>query len=99
MRDAVSFAEFRSAADGLRPSAAVILGSGLAGATADYRIEASVSFGEVPGLAPAGVHGHAGKVTVGKWAGVPVVVFHGRLHFYEGHSWERVTGTVRLAVD
>jgi purine-nucleoside phosphorylase len=71
----------------------------LAGATTAYVPEAAVAFGDVPGLAPAGVHGHAGKVSVGRWAGVPVVVFHGRLHFYEGHSWERVTGTVRLAVD
>ncbi len=99
MREAVSFAEFRTAADGIKPSAAVILGSGLAGATSAYTPEAAIRFADVPGLAPAGVHGHAGKLSVGRWAGVPVLVFHGRLHFYEGHSWKTVTGTVRLAAD
>ncbi|HEY2784939.1 MAG TPA: purine-nucleoside phosphorylase [Fimbriiglobus sp.] len=93
----MSFAEFRAAADGIRPSAAVILGSGLAGATTHYRPDALASFADVPGLAPSGVPGHAGKVSVGYWSGVPVLVFHGRLHFYEGHSWETITGTVRLA--
>jgi purine-nucleoside phosphorylase len=99
MRDAVTFAEFRAAADGLRPSAAIVLGSGLAGATAAYVPVATVNFADVPGLAPAGVHGHAGKVSVGRWADVPTVVFHGRLHFYEGHSWDVVTGPVRLAAE
>lgn len=94
-----SFAEFRAAAAVFRPSAAVILGSGLAGATTAYTPVTTVSFADVPGLAPAGVHGHAGKVSVGHWAGMPVLVFHGRLHFYEGHSWNVVTGTVRFAAD
>src|SRR5262245_33195312 len=99
MRDAVSFADFRTAADGLRPSAAVVLGSGLAGATAAYVPEAAVNFADVPGLTPAGVHGHAGQISVGRWAGVAVVVCHGRLHYYEGHPWEVVTGPVRLAAE
>src|SRR5262245_60726597 len=99
MRDAGSYAEFRAAADGLRPSAAVVLGSGLAAATSAYVPEAAVTFAAVPGLAPTGVHGHAGKMSVGRWAGVPVVVCHGRLHFYEGHSWDVVTGPVRLAAE
>src|SRR5262245_29056761 len=99
MRDAGSFAEFRAAADGLRPSAAVVLGAGLAGATTAYTPEAVVDFADVPGLTPTGVHGHAGKMSVGRWAGVPVVVCHGRLHFYEGHSWDVVTGPVRLAAE
>src|SRR5262249_10884597 len=31
------------------------------------------------------------------WGGRRVLVFEGRLHYYEGHSWDRVAEPVRLA--
>lgn len=79
------------------PRAAVVLGSGL-GSVVD-RIEevAEAKFADVPGFVAPTVHGHGGRVILGAWAGVPVVVFQGRMHFYEGHAWERATATVRLA--
>jgi purine-nucleoside phosphorylase len=93
------FEFLRAAARSLAPGVAVVLGSGLAKAVTGYTPHAECPFGEVPGLGTATVHGHAGKVSVGQWGGHPVLVFHGRLHFYEGKSWETVTGTVRLARD
>ena len=95
----MSLDAFRETARRLRPNAAIILGSGLAKAITGYQPICECSFGEIPGLGTATVHGHAGKVSIGHWAGVTALVFHGRLHYYEGKPWEVVTGTVRLAAD
>jgi purine-nucleoside phosphorylase len=43
------------------------------------------------------VEGHRGRVSLGEWAGKRVLVFEGRLHYYEGHPWERVVLPVRTA--
>ena len=93
------FAEFVRVAESLRPRVAVVLGSGLAGVAADFRERASVGFGDIPGLVPPTVHGHGGRLAVGDWGGVPAIVCSGRLHFYEGHPWDVVTGTVRVVAD
>ena len=94
-----AFAEFARVATALAPRTAVVLGSGLGGAAAAFVARASIPFGSVPGLVPPSVHGHGGALAVGVWGGVPALLFLGRLHFYEGHSWDVVTGTVRTAVE
>jgi purine-nucleoside phosphorylase len=93
------FAAFARTVSQLAPRTAVVLGSGLAGATAAFAERASVGFGDVPGLVPPTVHGHGGRLAAGEWAGVPALLFLGRLHFYEGHPWSVVTGTVRTAAE
>jgi purine-nucleoside phosphorylase len=91
------FAAFAEVCASLGPRTAVVLGSGLTGATSAFTERASVAFGDIPGLVPPTVHGHGGRLAVGAWAGVPALLFLGRLHFYEGHPWRVVTGTVRIA--
>jgi purine-nucleoside phosphorylase len=93
------FAAFARTAASLAPRTAVVLGSGLAGATAAFAERASVPFGDIPGLAQPTVRGHGGRLAVGEWAGVPALLFLGRLHFYEGHPWSAVTGTVRATAE
>jgi purine-nucleoside phosphorylase len=90
------FDAFTAAVETHRPRVAVVLGSGLG--AVPHRVEtlAAVSFADVPGLTAPSVHGHSGAIDLGRRAGVPLLVFRGRLHFYEGHSWDRVAGPVRL---
>jgi purine-nucleoside phosphorylase len=45
------------------------------------------------------VAGHNGQLIYGELSGRPVIAFTGRLHFYEGHPWERVVRTVEIAAD
>lgn len=79
------------------PQIALVLGSGI-GVLAERVWELhSWSYEEVPGLTATGVQGHAGKLLHGIWAGVPVLLFCGRLHYYEGHTWEETTAPIRLA--
>jgi purine-nucleoside phosphorylase len=94
-----AFAAFARTAARLAPRTAVVLGSGLAGAAAAFAERASIGFGDIPGLVPPTVRGHGGRLAVGAWAGVPALLFLGRLHFYEGHPRDIVTGTVRTAAE
>lgn len=94
-----AYTAFVGAARRFRPRAAVVLGSGLAGAARSFVERASVGFGNIPGLVPPTVSGHGGRLAVGEWSGVPCLLFTGRLHFYEGHPRGVVVGTVRAAAD
>src|SRR5204862_7532125 len=50
----------------LRPHVAIVLGSGLGAAIRDWVASAaSFSFDELPGFPPAGVPGHAGRLSLG----------------------------------
>src|SRR5262245_28403891 len=79
----------------LRPSLAVVLGSGFHHILGELKLEAKIAYTRIPGFPKPSVSGHAGELYFGKLAGVPVIVLSGRAHFYEGHSMERVTFAVR----
>ena len=82
----------------LVPRFGVILGSGLGPALGDaFQEEASFAFADLPGFPPPGVPGHAGRLAVGRLAGVPVASFSGRVHFYEGHGMDVPALLPRLA--
>ena len=73
----------------LVPRASVVLGSGLGPALGDaIEEDASLGFADLPGFPPPGVPGHAGRLVLGRLAGVPVAAFFGRVHFYEGHGMD-----------
>lgn len=81
----------------LEPAVAIVLGSGLGEATAGLRAEVTASYGELPGFPPPSVPGHAGELVLGEISDVPVVVFRGRFHFYEGHGMSVCSLPVRVA--
>jgi purine-nucleoside phosphorylase len=94
-----TFMPFAAAVTGAKPRVAVVLGSGLGAVTTHFAERHSIPFGDIPGLVPSKVPGHRGRLALGEWSGVPALVFLGRLHLYEGHPWEVVTGTVRVAAE
>lgn len=77
------------------PRLAVVLGTGLGGLTDRLDNPLAVDFDEIPGLPPARVDGHVGRLWAGVLQGVDVWVQQGRLHFYEGHSPATVCLPVR----
>jgi purine-nucleoside phosphorylase len=79
------------------PEVALVLGSGMGDAARRLERLRTVPFAEVPGLAAASVGGHRGCLSLGRWAGRPVLLFEGRLHYYEGHPWSGVVRPVRTA--
>jgi purine-nucleoside phosphorylase len=82
-----------------RPEVAVVLGSGMGPIADRIDREMSVPFGDIPGLPATSVHGHRGTVSLARWAGRRVLLFEGRIHFYEGHLWDVVTRPMHLAAD
>jgi purine-nucleoside phosphorylase len=91
------FSEFAHRVHSCKPYTAVVLGSGLAEVAQPLRELTSLEFGDLPGLVPPTVHGHRGRLTLGHWHEAPVLIFFGRLHYYEGHHPAVVTGPVHLA--
>ena len=82
----------------LEPAVAVVLGSGLGPALRDHlREEVSFAFTDLPGFPPSGVPGHAGRLILGRLAGVPIAAFSGRVHVYEGHGMDVPALLPRLA--
>jgi purine-nucleoside phosphorylase len=81
------------------PMAVLVLGSGMGAVARRLEGALAVPFGEVPGLPAASVAGHGGRLALGEWAGVRVLVYEGRLHHYEGHAWDVVTRPVRVAAE
>jgi xanthosine phosphorylase len=68
----------------IAPRIGIVLGSGL-GAVADaVQDRLTVPYRDLPGFPVGAVAGHAGQLHLGTLAGVPVAVFQGRAHLYEG---------------
>ena len=79
----------------LRPTLALVLGSGFHHVLSELGVDAQISYDKLPGFPPTGVSGHAGKLFLGRLGGTPVMVLSGRAHYYEGHSMTQVTFAVR----
>ncbi len=92
-----SFANLADLCRSHRPVAALVLGSGLNQVTDSWPILESVRFSELPGMPNAGVAGHRGQLVLQEWAGRRLLVFQGRLHFYEGYDAPVVAQPVKLA--
>ena len=97
MSDGLSFADFVERAQALPPDVAIVLGSGMSGVVQRCRASLRLPFAEVPGLAATSVTGHTGCLTLGDWGSKRVLLFEGRLHYYEGHKWSSVTQPVQIA--
>src|SRR5450432_3800926 len=75
----------------LRPTLAIVLGSGFHHALTELRVNKKISYAKIPGFPKPTVSGHAGELYFGHFGRTPVLVLSGRAHFYEGHEMERVT--------
>ena len=80
----------------LRPSIAVVLGSGLGGFAAELRDTVEIPYAEIPGWPCSTAVGHAGRLVVGSLGLLEVVVMAGRAHLYEGYTQAQVTFGVRV---
>jgi purine-nucleoside phosphorylase len=72
------------------------LGSGL-GAFADELTEAArIPYEKIPGFPRSTAIGHAGRLVIGKVAGIAVAAMQGRVHFYEGYTAQQVAFPMRV---
>ena len=79
----------------VEPRIAIVLGSGLGGFADDFEDAAGIPYEDIPGFVRSTAQGHAGRLVVGKVESVPVLAMQGRVHYYEGYSFEEVTFPIR----
>jgi purine-nucleoside phosphorylase len=91
------FAQLVQLAHEIPPAAAIVLGSGMGEAANRLSPLAETSFTDVPGLEATSVPGHVGRLILGDWAGRRVLLFQGRLHYYESGNGRTVTGPIHTA--
>jgi purine-nucleoside phosphorylase len=80
----------------LRPTVAVVLGSGLGGFADEMADAVRVPYQEIPHFVRSTAIGHAGQLVIGNIAGSPAVVMQGRFHLYEGYPAETVVFPMRV---
>lgn len=78
------------------PDIAVIMGSGLSAVDEIVRDSVRIQYLAIPNFPIPRVAGHRGQVTFGKSHGLNVIVFEGRVHYYEGNPMTEVTFCARV---
>ena len=79
-----------------QPKVAIILGSGLGEMADEVAHAVSISYSEIPGFPKTHAVGHAGRLILGYFGGLPVVMMQGRAHRYEGWTDHDVRFPVRV---
>jgi len=83
----------------LRPTLAIVLGSGFQSLIESVQEATEVPFSNLPGFPSPLIDGHVGKILLGQLGGVPLLVLCGRAHYYEGHSMAEITFPVRVLAE
>ena len=98
-----TFEQYRQSADYIRgrigsfvPRVAMILGSGLGYLGDLVEDAAAVPYGDIPHFRTSTAPGHSGRLVFGRLAGKSVAVMQGRMHHYEGYSYEETAYAVRV---
>jgi purine-nucleoside phosphorylase len=81
---------------GVRPDAAIILGTGLGALASEIDTAAAIDYGDIPGFPLSTVQSHHGRLICGTLGGKTVIAMQGRFHRYEGYSLQQVTFPVRV---
>lgn len=68
-----------------KPDVSLILGSGLGDFANSVNIIKTISTKDLPGYPPSTIEGHEGKIHSAEYEGKKLLIFQGRIHFYEGY--------------
>ena len=74
----------------------MILGSGLGDMADAVEGAVAVPYGDIPHFKASTAPGHKGRLVFGTLEGRQVAVMQGRMHHYEGYSYEEVSYAVRV---
>ena len=98
-----TYDQYQQSADYIReklgsfsPKVAMILGSGLGFLGDVVESPIAIPYGEIPHFKASTAPGHKGRLVFGTLSGQPVAVMQGRMHHYEGYSYEDVSYAVRV---
>lgn len=88
----------RARLGGRAPQVGLILGSGLGGWADRLDDAVRIDYGDIPGFPRSHVHGHAGRLVIGRAGGTTCVAMQGRVHLYEGHSAQAISLPARVLI-
>ena len=91
-----SAAYLRTRLDGFAPKVAMVLGSGLGSLGDEVENPIFADYSDIPHFKTSTAPGHKGRLVFGTLEGHPVAVMQGRMHHYEGYSYEEVTYAIRV---
>jgi len=80
----------------VRPTIALILGTGLGGLAEDIEEKEIIPYKDIPNFPISTVQSHSGNLVLGKLGNKEVVAMQGRFHYYEGYSLQEITFPVRV---
>ena len=78
------------------PKVAMVLGSGLGFLGDEVENPIAVDYRDIPHFKASTAPGHKGRLVFGALEGRQVAVMQGRMHHYEGYSYEEVSYAVRV---
>ena len=81
---------------GFTPSVAMVLGSGLGYLGDEVEHPVAIDYRDIPHFKASTAPGHKGRLVFGMLEGQRVAVMQGRMHHYEGYSYEEVSYAVRV---
>ncbi len=81
---------------GVAPQIGIIMGSGLSAVDEILMGPTRIHYVTIPHFPVPKVAGHRGQVIFGKVGNLSVIVFEGRVHYYEGNSMAEVTFCTRV---
>lgn len=68
------------------PDLSIVLGSGLGDFAEQLQIHKSISTSDIPGYPLSTVAGHSGKIHFASYKNRKILLFQGRVHYYEGYK-------------
>ena len=80
---------------GFVPKIAMVLGSGLSALADQVTRTTTIPYQAIPGLQTGSVAGHASLMAMGYLNEIPIICMRGRLHMYEGSSFESLRIFIR----
>lgn len=86
----------RARLKGFVPKVAMVLGSGLGFLGDQVEDPIAIDYHDIPHFKTSTAPGHKGRLVCGMLDGQRVAVMQGRMHHYEGYSYEEVSYAVRV---
>jgi purine-nucleoside phosphorylase len=78
------------------PSVAMILGSGLGDIADELEDRVFLEYKNIPGFPLSTAPGHISRLVFGYLNSVPIIIFQGRFHLYEGYTPEKIAFTIQF---
>ena len=79
-----------------KPTIGIVLGTGLGGLLKNCIVKCAIPYDKIPHFPISTVESHKGQIIFGEISGKPVVIMHGRFHYYEGYTAKEITFPIRV---